>query len=82
QIGRFRLSAAVGPVAPVPLDIQSIVETEPGRRTAARNEQLRAYLTRRFGSPGLSRAASEVASLRREQESAAREFPATMVLAD
>ena len=82
QIGRFRVALAPGKTPPIPLAIQSILQTASAKRTPTRRDELAAYLTGRFGSPAVSRAARELAVLRREKEAAKTSFPATMVLSE
>ncbi|MCH2064894.1 MAG: DUF1549 and DUF1553 domain-containing protein, partial [Roseibacillus sp.] len=82
QIGRFRLALARGKTPPTPLAIQSILQTAAAQRTPAQQEELINYLTRRFGSPEVSRAARELAVLRLEKKTARTSFPATMVLSE
>ena len=82
QIGRFRLALARGKTPPTPLAIQSILQIAATQRTPAQREELTTYLTGRFGSPEVSRAARELAVLRLEKKAVKTSFPATMVLSE
>ncbi len=82
QIGRFRLAISGGRIPPAPLRIHAILQIDSPKRTPAQRDELSAYLTGRFASPEVARAARELSSLRREKEASRNSFPSTMVLSE
>lgn len=82
QIGRFRLAVSSNAANASPLAIQNILGTPAAKRTEQQTAQLQDYLTKQFASPALTKASTELATLRSALAATAKGFPETMIMAD
>ena len=81
HIGRFRISLAGRPVAPVPAEIVRIINSQPDQRTAVQTDRFAEYLARRFGDSELKALVNRMADLR-QRRGELDKTPATMVMVE